>query len=190
MTHVDQASPAAASGIAPGDFIVAAAPPESKMLLVSSAETSFFVALMREANPIFLRLKRGEHESTVCIQKVMSLAPRLPSPETVLGRTQAFRLARLCASFLLALCALTPKPYCAHQEPEEGRVGLKRLANSSRAITEDTMTQASQEKGMTAAVCNNILSGVKQTSQTTKSAHQNRTQETCLMRFGAREIRS
>ncbi len=36
MTHVDQASPAAASGIAPGDFIVAAAPPESKMLLVST----------------------------------------------------------------------------------------------------------------------------------------------------------
>ena len=75
VTHVDQASPAAASGIAAGDLIIAAAPPESKMLLVSSAETSFFVALLREANPIFVRLKRGEHESTICIQKVGCLPP-------------------------------------------------------------------------------------------------------------------
>ena len=110
VTHVDQASPAAASGIAPGDLIVAAAPPESKMLLVSSAETSFFVALMREANPIFLRLKRGEHESTVCIQKVMYLVPRLPSLQTVLVRTQAFLQARLCASFLFAFVRANPKP--------------------------------------------------------------------------------
>jgi S1-C subfamily serine protease len=73
VTHVEQASPAALAGVRTGDIVVAAAAPESKMLRASSTEMNFFITLLREANPVLLRLRRHDVEFTVSVHKVFVL---------------------------------------------------------------------------------------------------------------------
>jgi hypothetical protein len=53
--------------------VVAAAAPESKMLRASSTEMNFFITLLREANPVLLRLRRHDVEFTVSVHKVFVL---------------------------------------------------------------------------------------------------------------------
>jgi len=51
--------------------VIAAAPPESPLLPTgSSTDKNFILAMLREANPVFLRLRRNDREFTISIQKV------------------------------------------------------------------------------------------------------------------------
>ena len=87
VTHVDKGSPADSSGLAQGDLVVAAAAqPDTEMVSVRTIDTGFFLALLREADPVFLRLRRKEKEFAVCVQVTVGVtecgehgAPATPS---------------------------------------------------------------------------------------------------------------
>ena len=77
VTHVDKGSPADSSGLAQGDLVVAAAAqPDNEMVSVRTMDTGFFLALLREANPVFLRLRRKEKELAVCVQVTVGVTNR------------------------------------------------------------------------------------------------------------------
>ena len=73
VTAVERGSPAAASGLKMGDVIIAASPQpdDRQMISVSSMEIEFFVALMREADDVFFRVRRNEHEFSTALHKVV-----------------------------------------------------------------------------------------------------------------------